>query len=274
MRECGADPYANLIQIRSEQMLKELAQSRTRLTGTMLVEFLSPNVPRMLKASGFDYFIVDCEHGYFNYESVAHMIAVSKGIGLPVIVRIPDTTRTTILKYMDMGASGLLVPMVSDPLVLQQTVEHAKYRPLGKRGVALNRVHAEYIVPDPQAYMRRANQETIILGQIETMRGLERLDDIFPVTGVDGMILGPNDLMEDMPVADQAAADLLDQAMKAITAAASRHNKLSGIISSDMGLLQRGMDYGMQLMSWSSDVRMLMTEASSGVMRIQGMKMS
>lgn len=250
-------------------MLKEMARSGKLLTGTMSVEFLSANLPRMLKSSGLDYLIVDCEHGYFDYETVALLIAVGRGAEMPVIVRIPDTTRKTVLKYMDMGASGLLVPMVSDPLTLQQVVEHAKYRPAGKRGVALNRVHAGYVVTDSEAYMRQANEDTLILGQIETSEGLERVDEIFSVPGVDGMLLGPNDLMQDMQQDDREEAEMLDQAMKAVTSAAVRHGKLSGVISSDMDLLQTGIEYGMRFISWSSDVRMLMTEAARGALRIR-----
>ncbi|NQX58367.1 HpcH/HpaI aldolase family protein [Paenibacillus qinlingensis] len=258
-------------------LLKDRLKSGKLVIGTMAVEFNTPNLPRMLQVSGFEYVIVDCEHGYFDYGSVANMIAVAKGWGMSVIVRIPDTSRTCILKYMDMGASGLLVPMVSGPEDMQRVVEYAKYRPLGKRGVALNRTHAGYEVPDAEAYMRQANEETILLGQIETIEGLERVNEICAVAGLDGMLLGPNDLLQDIQgngdaLSTETATAHLTGAISKLAEAAQRHTIWSGIISSDQWLLKTSVEHGMQLLSWSSDVRLMMAQASKGLRQLEELR--
>jgi 2-dehydro-3-deoxyglucarate aldolase/4-hydroxy-2-oxoheptanedioate aldolase len=167
---------------------------------------------------------------------------------------------------MDMGADGLLVPMVSTPEEAKQVVAHAKYAPLGNRGVSTQRAHSGYNVKDLKAYMQHANESTLLLVQIETLQGLEQVDPIAAVDGIDGLILGPNDLMQDLGIAG-AAYDhpLLKAAIERTAGTARSHAKWSGIISSKKELVELGQQSGMQILSWNSEVGMLMQAASEGI---------
>jgi 4-hydroxy-2-oxoheptanedioate aldolase len=246
--------------------LKKQLRNEQYVLGSMLSEFHNPNIIRMLSTCGCDYLIVDCEHGYFDYSMVAALIAAAKGAGLPIIVRIPEINRECILKYMDMGADGLLVPMVSSPEEARLAVNYAKYAPLGNRGVSTQRAHSDYNVKDLKAYMQHANESTLMLVQVETVRGLEQMESIAAVEGIDGLIIGPNDLMQDMGIAGATYNHpLLKNAMERVAGVAGSYGKWSGVISSKKELVQQGQQCGMQILSWNSEVGMLMQAATEGM---------
>ena len=106
------------------------------LVGTLISEIRNPNVMYMLAQSGFDFVIIDCEHGAYSPETVSDLIAAARGAGVPAIVRICEIRRETILKPLDSGAAGLLVPQVNTVEQAREVVFHAKYPAEGNRGVA------------------------------------------------------------------------------------------------------------------------------------------
>ena len=90
--------------------LRERMRAGENLVGTMVNIMSHPDIPRILQSCGFDFFIIDCEHGSFDYSQVASMVAVAKAIHLPVLVRIPGALREPVLRLMEMGADGLMLP--------------------------------------------------------------------------------------------------------------------------------------------------------------------
>lgn len=87
-------------------LLKERLKNGEQVLGTMVTTFASPDIAKILQSCGFDFFIVDCEHGAFTTREAANIIAVARGIGMPALVRIPEMRREHALKFMEMGASG------------------------------------------------------------------------------------------------------------------------------------------------------------------------
>jgi 4-hydroxy-2-oxoheptanedioate aldolase len=250
--------------------MKQRLRTGDILYGTMLVELHTPNIVYMMKTAGFDYLIVDCEHGYFDFPAVASLIAAAKGAALPVLVRVPQTTREAILKYMEMGAEGLVVPMVSQPQDVLDVIEHCKYAPLGHRGVSTTRAHTGYQVDDLRAYMDQANADTVVLAQIETVSGLEHIDQIVQTDGLDGLIVGPNDLSQDMGIINQYDHPRMTAALEKVAEASHSAQKLSGIISSNTSLLLKCRAMGMQILSWNSEVGMMLQGAKAGVGKLKG----
>ena len=99
--------------------LKQRLRNGEQVLGTMVATFASPDIGKILKGCGFDFFIIDCEHGSFTTREVANIIAVARGAQIPALVRIPEMRREHALKFMEMGASGLLLPNT-------ETAEHAR----------------------------------------------------------------------------------------------------------------------------------------------------
>ncbi|WP_246302848.1 HpcH/HpaI aldolase family protein [Paenibacillus plantarum] len=246
-----------------------MLSGKKKLIGTFLSELYSPNIPVLFKSCGFDYFVVDCEHGCFDYGEVAALSAVSKQVRIPMLVRISSNSRDHILKYMDMGVAGLLVPMVSTSDEIRQVVEYAKYEPWGKRGITTKRAHSNYKCDDILAYMEQANQETVVLAQIETAEGLKNIKQIAETVGLDGLIVGPTDLTSDLGIAMQFESKIFRDAVHRIYQHASDAGKLSGMIISNTNVLRDCERLGMQILCWNSELGMLMKGAELGLKELR-----
>ncbi|HAX96284.1 MAG TPA: hypothetical protein DCY35_07170 [Prolixibacteraceae bacterium] len=248
--------------------LKHILKERGQLLGTVLSELYSPNIPILFQGCGFDYFILDCEHGCFDYGMVATLTTVSKNVGIPMIVRVPGYSREYILKYMDMGVDGLLVPMVSSPDEISRVVEYAKYKPLGNRGITTMRAHNNYLSNDIAAYMQQANDNTLVLAQIETVRSLENIESIASTSGLDGLVVGPNDLTSDMGIPGQYGHAKFTDAVKLVHRVAAERGKITGMIISRTEVLRNCKSEGMELLCWSSELGMIARGSREGLQEI------
>ena len=143
----------------------------TRKVGIMLSELSSGSLPVLFRAAGLDFFILDCEHGGFDYGAVSRIVLSARLCGITCIVRLADNGRKDIQKFMDMGADGLLLPMTNDASEIMQVVKYAKYRPVGERGISTMRAHTLYAPPPIAEYVREANAHTRVYAQIEPRAG-------------------------------------------------------------------------------------------------------
>lgn len=231
------------------------------LIGTMVTTFASVDLPKILKSCGFDFFIIDCEHGAFTTREVADLISVARAICLPGLVRIPELRREHVLKCMELGAAGLLLPNTETAEQARQLVDYAKYAPMGHRGVSLSRPHTDFLKQDGAAYMQAANRDTVLLCQIESQKGVSNIDGIMAVDGVDGALIGPNDMSQDFGILGQYDHPLMQAAFRQVIDAAARHGKVSGAHFGGAAPLKPWLSQGMTLNMWNSDLGMLMSGA-------------
>lgn len=246
--------------------LKIKIKEKSVALGTMLSEVATPNIARIMKTAGFEFIIIDCEHGYFDFSQIACIVAVGNGFKIPVIIRIPTIEREAITKVLDIGADGLLVPMVNNVQDAEQVVKFAKYAPLGSRGVSTTRAHTNYDPPLLTEYIKSANMRTILLVQLETREAISSAHKIAAVDGVDGLMIGPNDLAMDMGLPGQFETPEMDSAITSVVAAAKEAGKSSGIITSNISFLHKCMDKGMNLFSCNSEVGMML-KAAKGIVK-------
>ena len=237
--------------------LKEQLRQGKQLLGTMITTFASPDLAKILQGCGFDYFIIDCEHGAFTTRETADLIAVARGIGMPALVRIPEMRREHALKCMEMGASGLLLPNTESAEQAKMLVDCTKYAPMGHRGVSLSRPHTDFKKVNGPAYMRRANEETILMCQIESRRGVEHVEEILAVDGIDVAFIGPNDLTQDYGILNQFEHPEIVAAFERVIAAARQSGKWSGVHFGAAAPLKPWLSRGMQMNLWNSDSGLL-----------------
>lgn len=240
-------------------LLKKQLKEGNFILGTMLSEITTPNIVRMFAAGGFNFVIIDCEHGYFDYSQVAAIVGIAKGINLPTIIRIPLISRECITKYMDMGADGLLVPMTGTKEDIKKVVDYAKYSPLGQRGISTQRAHTNYNPPPLSEYMKEANNNTIIFAQIETSEGVSNISDILSVEGVDAALVGPNDLAADLGTPGNFATEDMNNSIASVIAASKKIGKPCGIISGNIPFLKDCQGKGMTVLSCNSEVGMIIS---------------
>ena len=148
--------------------------------------------------AGYDYVIIDTEHGPFNPDSAIDYIRAAKLYGTTPFVRVQDTTRPSILKMLDGGAMGLIIPQIHSVKEIRRIVEYGKYPPVGSRGVAPSVGTAfwqeDYAQHGLAQTFETANRETMLFPQCETIECLEHIEEIAGIDGVDGIFVGPFDL--------------------------------------------------------------------------------
>lgn len=250
--------------------LKNTLQQGKPITGTMITLFDNPDLIRILKECGFDFFILDCEHGYFDYGKAAGLFAMAREAGLPGLVRIPEVRREHVLKYMEMGSKGFLLPGSETVEQAKALVEYAKYYPLGSRGVSLLRAHTGYAQPSSaKEYMEKANAECLLILQIESVKGVENIDSLLDIEGVDAAFIGPNDLTQSMGIMGQTDHPLYMDAVHKVIAAAKARGKYSGIHLMSAEALKPWLEKGMTLNLWANDVVMLMNAAREGLKKVK-----
>ena len=243
-------------------LLKERLKNGEQVLGTMVTTFASPDIAKILQSGGFDFFIVDCEHGAFTTREAANIIAVARGIGMPALVRIPEMRREHALKFMEMGASGLLLPNTETAEQARMLVDCTKYAPMGHRGVSLSRPHTDFKRVDGREYMRRANEETILMCQIESRKGVENIGEIMAVEGIDVGFIGPNDMTQDYGILNQFGHPDIVAAFEKVIAAAEENGKWAGVHFGAAEPLKLWLARGMQMNMWNSDNGLLALGAS------------
>lgn len=245
--------------------LKQRLYSGEHVLGTMVTTISNPDISKLLQQYGFDFFIIDCEHGSFTSREVANIIAVARGIGMPALVRIPEMRREHALHYMEMGASGLLLPNTESAEQARMLVDCVKYAPLGHRGVSLARPHTDFKKVDGPAYMAQANEDSLLMCQIESRAGVEHAEEIAAVEGIDVLFLGPNDLSQDYGKLGQFDDPEITDAIRRMMKAAEDAGKISGAHYGSAAPLLPWIQAGMRANMWNSDIGLMAAGAAAGL---------
>ena len=198
-------------------------------TGVVVVE---PGIQtvEILGLLGFDWLFIDCEHSVMSLESVSQIVLAAERREVTPVVRVPQNVAEVILRYMDMGVMGVIIPEVSSPEDAERAVHAVKYPPDGERGLAGVRA-ADYGLRGPLGeYTKTANLETMVLADIEDPRGVDKAGEILAVRGIDGAIFGANDLSKSLGVAGETSHPLVLAAADKVLAAGIRTGKPIGAI--------------------------------------------
>ena len=157
----------------------------------------------ILGQEGFDFAIVDTEHGATDPSEVEDLVRAANGAGLAAIVRIAEITPSAIAHALDTGAQGVMVPHVSTQEAARAAARAARFAPLGERGVDPYARSAGYGHVAPAEYFREANEETLVIVQVEGRQGAENVEAICQVPGVDCVFVGPFDLSQSLGLPGQ-----------------------------------------------------------------------
>ncbi len=212
--------------------MKEKLLRGELLLGTMVTAFDSPEIIRLAANAGLDWVFVDTESVYPDPARLAAMLGYAQMAGLPAVVRIPEISKAEVSRVLDLGAAGIICPDVRSAAEARELVRLAKYAPEGERGVALERPHTRYLpgsTEDKLRYMEEANRRLMLICQIESLQGLERLQEIVETPGVDGLLIGPNDLTQAMGIYGQLSHPDFLRAVDRVVAAAQGCGKYVGM---------------------------------------------
>jgi 4-hydroxy-2-oxoheptanedioate aldolase len=189
--------------------LRRRAGAGERLLGVLL-RMPAEELVEMAAVAGFDFVLVDCEHGPADVTALRQHIAVAAVHGVPVVVRVGEDDPGMILRVLDQGAQGILAPHVDTAPDAAAVVAATHYPPLGTRGFATYSRAGRFGETDPAAHRDWFLENTLVLGMIESPAGVAAVEAIVATAGLDGIMIGPADLAaasgpSDPPLADATA---------------------------------------------------------------------
>lgn len=237
--------------------LKAMARSRALKLGHFIVEFATPGIGQILKAAGCDYVLFDTEHSGFGYEMVKSALRYMQAADLPAIVRVPSTEYHHIARAADMGAEGIMLPMVGTAKQARHIVDCMKYVPQGHRGVALGVAHDRYLLGPVMEKLEAANEFTTLIAQIETSEGVDNAEAIAAVDGVDCLWIGHFDLSCSLGIPGEFDHPDFLGAVARVAEACGKHDKALGrlvpTVDEGVQLFNEGFDF----ICYSGDVWVL-----------------
>jgi 2-keto-3-deoxy-L-rhamnonate aldolase RhmA len=216
-----------------ENPLKRTLASGGAIVGLICLEFSSTGIARLVDAAGADFVMFDMEHSGWSIETVKQLLAASRASACVPLVRVSGVQRHLISRPLDLGALGLMVPMVESAEEARQIVEFARFPPQGSRGVGVyypDEIEADGLA----ASLEKANRNQLLIAQIETMRGVEQVDEIAEVDGIDLIWIGHFDLTTSLGVPGRFGHPLHARAVDRILAAAERAGKPVGSVANDV----------------------------------------
>jgi 2-keto-3-deoxy-L-rhamnonate aldolase RhmA len=251
------------------RLRESLAAGKT-VIGTMLVEVRQPAIMTLLANGGFDFVIIDNEHGPFSVESIADLSRAARAAGVTPIVRVPEHSYAHVAQALDGGAQGIMLPRVTARAQVEQCVQWMKYAPEGRRGAVLARGHTDFKAGPLADTLAAMNRETFLVVQVETAEAIERLEAILSVPGVDAALVGPTDLSLALGVPGRMDDPVLVRAIEATMAACQKLGVIPAIHTNDVQMTASWARRGMRLVSINSEAGLLMAGARSAVAAIRG----
>jgi 2-keto-3-deoxy-L-rhamnonate aldolase RhmA len=243
----------------STNRIKQALRNGQTVVGTMVAELRQSAVMQLLANAGFDFVIIDNEHGPFNIETIAELGRAARLYGLTPIVRVPDLAYPYLAQSLDVGAQAIMLPRIYTVEQAQQAVQIIKYPPVGMRGCALNRAHTNFMAGPVAEVMAQANDETMLVIQIETQSALDAVDEMAAVPGVDVLFIGPNDLSIALGAPGQSSSPVLVSAIERVMEAGERHRVAVAIQMNDMKLATHWAQRGIRMISYGAETGLLVS---------------
>ena len=244
--------------MRNSKMLAKLRAGQPIKMG-MMGHFL-PSYIAHAAHYGFDAIWLDLEHRAMDAREVQTLQAYFHLYDIDCMVRPPTREKSMLYRYLEDGATGLMMPLVDSAATARDLVSKVRFPPLGDRGYEGRSLEANFgldSAADRQTLVKHANQETLLALQIETPEGLANVDEIADVEGVDVIFIGPADLSIRLAYEPEANRLSMDQVIEKVVAACKKHNKAWGIMPANVDQVRDYTTRGAQMIPWQNDLALL-----------------
>ena len=248
---------------------RTLADAKELRLGTLVMEFTSPGIGDIVKDAGCDFVFVDMEHSGFGFDTIKSLLKYLDAADLPALVRTPSNTYIEVAMACDMGAKALSVPHLRGAEDARTILSHMKFPPEGRRGVALGIAHDRYRSGGGVESMAAANRSLAFYPTVEDIDTVAEIDEIVAIEGVDGILIGHNDLSASMGLHGQYDHPDFVAALTEIEAACTRHGKSYVRVAFS---LDDGVDYvrsGVDMLIYSGDVWLYKDALAGGVSELR-----
>jgi len=249
-------------------MLKQKLKNNELTLGSW-VTIGHPAVIDIMASAGFEWLVVDIEHTSIDLTTAHNLITTIQANGMKALVRVSKNEEVIIKRILDMGADGIVVPMVKSKEDALEAIDYAKYPPIGKRGVGLFRAQKYGLGFDE--YKKWVNEELVIIAQIEHIEAVRNIDEIITTDGIDGVIIGPYDLSGSMGYPGEYHRDDVKNAIDNVLTSCKKHHIPSGfhVIESDPSKLNERIEQGCTFLAYSLDFFFLGDCAREGMSKVK-----
>jgi 4-hydroxy-2-oxoheptanedioate aldolase len=246
--------------------LKQILASKRPAIGTWVA---IPDVyaVEMIAGLGFDWLLVDMEHIPISKESLRAILMAVKGSDSVPVVRVASVTAENFQSALDLGAQGVMAPMINTVEDAQNAVRHCRYPPLGRRG--FGPVRASGYTRHADEYRNEANEETLLFAQIETPEAVENAAAIFRTPGIDGLYIGNADLANFMNHDAKAGSANVQRVIDDLIKMATGASVPIGLPTWSTAEFSRYMELGASLLTIGSDLSFLATQAETDLRAVR-----
>ena len=251
--------------------LRRKLQNREVSIGTW-IQIGHPTVAEILGELDFDWIAADCEHTDITIREFGSIVRGLHGRGPVPLVRVGENDTLAIRQALDLGAQGVIVPLVNSAREAERAVAAAKFPPAGVRGFAYTRSN-EYGASFDD-YAARANDEICVVAMVESRASVSAIDEILAVDGIDGVFIGPYDLSGSYGVPGQVRHDDVVAAQCRVVEACERAGKSAGlhVVSPSRGAVNAALDAGFTFIAVGMDTVFLRSAAVEGLEQVRGME--
>ncbi|MHB1004404.1 MAG: HpcH/HpaI aldolase family protein [Chloroflexota bacterium] len=243
---------------------KERLKAGKTCVGVSLT-FPSPAVVELCAYAGFHFVRIDCEHGPMDPVTAEHMIRAAEAAGITPLVRPPANLPHETLRLLDAGAMGVLAPGIETKEDAERAARSVRYYPEGQRGLAGGRwAHFGSAGPLPEL-VKQENDAMLLMALIESGQGVENLDEIIAVSGVDVIAIGPNDLSQSLGFPAQTSNPVVQQHINTIIDKALAAGKWVHYLARDTEAVRQRIDRGVQMIELTGSN--LFLDAGRGILK-------
>ena len=244
--------------------VKSALKQHRAVSGPIVGEARSNSFVKQMALAGHDFLWFDMEHAMFNWETVANLTQMSLVCDIVPLIRVTDLQYALVARALDAGAQGIVIPRVDTRAQVEEAVSFIKYPPLGHRGAGGEARNGYRPTTIPEA-IATGNAETLVIVQIESTQGIENLDDICQVPGLDVICVGPQDLSISLGIPGQRQSPVFIEAIQRIIETGTRHGIASGMVERNAADFRLWHDFGARFLACNTDGNMLAQAAAADI---------
>jgi 2-keto-3-deoxy-L-rhamnonate aldolase RhmA len=252
-----------------ENRVKKALKAGQVCIGSMVSSFRSPQIAQIFAVSGWDYLIMDTEHSFFDYGSLADIFSLARTEEIVPLVRVTVATYPYLARALDVGAMGVICPHVETPEEIRLILDGCLYAPLGQRGLSLSNIHLAHRRATQKEYVEWANANTLMVIQPETKKAIENIEKLVSIPGVNAVMIGPHDLSLSLGIVGQLKHPQMAEAYERIIAACQKFGVAPGIHLTEFDQAQEWLAKGMRFFTFQNDIRMLVDAGKSSTAQLR-----
>ena len=239
--------------------IKQKLKNNEPVFGIMIKEARNVNIAEILEIAGFDYFVIDMEHAFYDMSDISSLLQFARRTEITSVVRIPRLDYAYVAKTLDMGAEGIWVPHLDTVEQAKALVSYGKYPPEGSRGAAIPvfRQKERQEFKEAADYFRAVNDETLLIAQMESREAIGNVEAITAVEGIDVAMMGTQDLSLDMGFAGRGQCPEMRAAVQKVVDACRKNGKASGNHIPGIDDLRYWIGQGMRMITYSYETNLI-----------------